>query len=66
MSDDARLVCVKEACAIADINRSTLYRWIRIGRVQTVRTAGGRVRIVETTLFRPARRESLRRLAQPF
>ena len=48
---DRRLVNSVQACAIAGIRRSTLYLWIRLGKVEVTRTAGGQLRIFADTLF---------------
>lgn len=48
---DRRLVNSVQACSIAGIRRSTLYLWIRLGKVEVTRTAGGQLRIFADTLF---------------
>lgn len=45
------LVSIAEACALARVSRRTIYHWIALGKVDYVRTAGGSVRIVQSTLF---------------
>lgn len=45
------LVSIAEACALAGVSRRTIYHWIALGKVDYVRTAGGSVRIVQSTLF---------------
>jgi len=51
-------VNIVSACRIAGVSRATLYRWIQMGKVEVVRTAGGSPRIYADTLLRRAR-ESL-------
>lgn len=41
-----------QACRIAGIQRSTLYLWVQLGKVETTRTAGGQLRIFVDSLFR--------------
>jgi predicted site-specific integrase-resolvase len=45
-----------QACAIAGVKRRTMYYWLKLGKVESVRTAGGQLRIfVDTLLRRDAR-----------
>jgi len=53
-----RMVCIKEAMVLAGVSRRTIYNWLATGRVDFVRTAGGPVRIVAESLFRPAKRKA--------
>lgn len=46
------IVTIAQACDRADVSRRTIYNWMATGKVEYVRTAGGRVRIFEDTLFR--------------
>lgn len=48
---DRKLVNSVQAARIAGIARSTLYLWIRLGKVEVTRTAGGQLRIFADTLF---------------
>ena len=48
---DRKLVNSVQACRIVGIARSTLYLWIRLGKVEVTRTAGGQLRIFADTLF---------------
>jgi predicted site-specific integrase-resolvase len=49
---DRPLVKIVSACLIAGVSRATLYRWIALGKVEVVRTAGGAPRIYADTLLR--------------
>lgn len=49
-------VNIAQACAIALVSRRTIYYWIRLGKVEVVRTAGGALRIYADTLILPDRR----------
>jgi excisionase family DNA binding protein len=49
-----RRVNIVQACGIAQVSRRTIYNWIRAGKLDIVRTAGGSVRIFEDTLMRNA------------
>lgn len=49
---EPRTVNIMQACEVAGVSRRTIYNWIGANKVQYVRTAGGRVRIVVDTLFR--------------
>ncbi len=45
-------VNIVSACLIAGVSRATLYRWLSMGKVEYVRTAGGAVRIYTDTLLK--------------
>jgi excisionase family DNA binding protein len=47
-----KTACVDQACAITGVSRRTIYNWIKAGKVEYVRTAGGSMRIFVDTLFR--------------
>lgn len=47
-----RTVNIVQAAAMAGVSRRTIHHWIQIGRVQTIRSAGGRQRIFEESLYR--------------
>ena len=47
-----RLVNIVQACELAGVSRRSIYYWIEAGKVKTVRTAGGRLRIYADSLFR--------------
>lgn len=46
-----QLVNSIQAARIAGIQRSTLYLWVQLGKVETIRTAGGQLRIFADSLF---------------
>jgi excisionase family DNA binding protein len=48
-----RTVNIMQACAVAGVTRRTIYNWIAANKIQYVRTASGRIRIVEASLHRP-------------
>jgi excisionase family DNA binding protein len=52
-----RTVTINQACTLTGVSRRTIYNWIDAKKVAYVRTAGGRVRILADTLFRPGREE---------
>lgn len=54
MSDDQgrALVTIAQAGALAGVERRTIYNWLHTGKLEIVRTAGGRIRIVEASLWR--------------
>jgi excisionase family DNA binding protein len=43
---------IKEAAALAQVSRRTIYHWLRADKLQYLRTAGGAVRIVPASLYR--------------
>jgi excisionase family DNA binding protein len=47
-------VTINEARTLARVSRRTIYNWIDQGKVEYYRTAGGSIRIVPASLFRPA------------
>jgi excisionase family DNA binding protein len=49
---ERELVTIREACQWVGVSRRTIYNWINGGKVETIRTAGGCVRIYADTLFR--------------
>lgn len=53
MADEHRkTVNILQACQMAGVSRRTIYNWLGLGKIQFVRTAGGRVRIFTDSLFR--------------
>ncbi len=49
---DRKTVTIMKACEMVSVSRRTIYNWIKAGKVEYVRTAGGRVRIFVDTLYR--------------
>jgi excisionase family DNA binding protein len=49
---DRETLCIAEACVRVGVSRRTIYNWIRAGKVEYVRTAGGSIRIYADTLWR--------------
>lgn len=49
------LVSINKAGKLAGVSRRTIYNWIKLGKVEYVRTAGGPIRIYADTLFRTMR-----------
>ena len=47
------LVSIRQAMTLAGVSRRTIYNWIALDKIAYVRTAGGSIRIVATSLFRP-------------
>ena len=47
-------VNILQASAIAGVSRRTIYNWLAQGKLSTVRTPGGRIRIDRASLWRPA------------
>lgn len=47
---------IKQAMAIVQVSRRTIYNWMELGKLQIVRTAGGSPRIVKNSLFTSAQR----------
>lgn len=45
-------VNVAQATTIAGVHRNTIYNWMRLGRIEFVRTPTGQVRIFADTLLR--------------
>lgn len=49
---------INEAADAAGVTRRTIYNWLQAGKLEYVRTAGGSVRILSSSLFsRPAGEE---------
>jgi excisionase family DNA binding protein len=51
-----RPVTIKEACALLGVSRRTIYNWLAKGRLETIRTPGGSVRIFVDSLMRATER----------
>jgi predicted site-specific integrase-resolvase len=45
-------VNIEQACAIAGVKRRTMYYWLKLEKVESVRTAGGQLRIFADTILR--------------
>jgi excisionase family DNA binding protein len=52
--DTRPTVSIIKACDLAGVTRRTIYNWLKAGKLEYTRTAGGSVRIYSETLFRPA------------
>lgn len=52
VNDVRGMVSIQEACQIAGVSRRTIYNWMKTGKLETVRTVGGSVRIAPESLFR--------------
>lgn len=50
----ATYLSVTAAAAAVGVTRRTIYNWLYAGRLDTVRTAGGRLRINPASLLRAA------------
>ena len=49
---EALPLSIRKACELVDVTRRTIYSWMASGKVETIRTAGGSVRIFVDTLWR--------------
>ncbi len=49
---DRTTASIRQACALLDVSRRTIYNWIASGTVERVRTAWGSARIYVDTLWR--------------
>lgn len=47
-----RLVTIPKAGKLTGVSRRTIYNWLKSGKLQFVRTAGGSIRIFEDSLWR--------------
>lgn len=50
--DGRELVTINRACELAGICRRTIYTWIAEGKVETIRTASGTIRVYADTLYK--------------
>ena len=48
---DRETISIRKACDLVDVSRRTIYNWMASGKVESVRTAGGSVRIFVDTLW---------------
>ena len=49
---DRKTISIMKACDVVGVSRRTIYNWISSGKVESVRTAGGSVRIFVDSLWR--------------
>lgn len=47
-------VSIMKATELVDVSRRTIYNWMKAGKLDIVRTAGGSVRIFVESLYREA------------
>jgi excisionase family DNA binding protein len=47
-----RTVTIMQAAKFLQVSRRTIYHWLKAGKLQYVRTAGGTIRILTASLFR--------------
>ena len=52
---ERQIVSIQQACEHVGVSRRTIHNWIRLGKVEYVRTAGGSIRIYTDTLLRDTR-----------
>ncbi len=50
-------VSINQAADVAGVSRRTIYNWLKAGKLEYQRTAGGAVRIFTASLFRPGNQE---------
>ena len=51
---DRQTLSIMKACEVVGVSRRTIYNWISAGKVEYVRTAGGRIRIFADSLWHDA------------
>ena len=51
-----RSVSLREAAEALSVSVRTIYNWIRVGRLETIRTLGGSQRVITESLHRCGRR----------
>ena len=52
MNHDGReVIWIQQACLRVGVSRRTIYQWLRDGKIQHTRTAGGRILIYADSLF---------------
>lgn len=59
------LVNVERAMQITAVSRRTIYHWLKAGKIEAVRTAGGNLRIYEDTLLQSSDAHTPKRLFTP-
>lgn len=52
MNDPMKAVTILQACALVGVCRRTIYHWLKAGKIEYIRTAGGQVRIFEDSLWK--------------
>lgn len=52
LPDPRDLLSINQAVAYVGVSRRTIYNWLAQGKLETVRTAGGALRIVRASLVR--------------
>jgi hypothetical protein len=52
VEDPKMWVSIMRSCELAHVSRRTIYNWMKKGKLQTMRTAGGSLRIYIPSLFR--------------
>lgn len=57
---DRPTVFIQDAAKIAQVSRRTIYYWLKAGKLDYIRTAGGSVRIYRDSLFTKAERRDAR------
>lgn len=55
---DAETLTVYEAALLCKVSRRSIYSWITQNKVKYIKTAGGRRRIIKSSLFREGNVES--------
>ncbi len=53
-------VSIMKATALVGVSRRTIYYWLKSGKLEYIRTAGGAIRIYSDTLFRESVSPKLR------
>jgi excisionase family DNA binding protein len=51
---ERKIVTIMRAMSLTGVSRRTIYNWLRDGKVEYIRTAGGAIRIFEDSLWRDA------------
>ena len=54
-----RLLTVQEVCQHLQIDRDTLWRWRRAGRITALRTPGGQLRFREADVLKALKEEAV-------
>jgi len=52
---ERKTLSIMKASELVGVSRRTIYNWLKAGKLQYVRTAGGAVRIYPESLFGPAK-----------